>query len=206
MTPSHIWDRANCLILHKRGVHDIEKKLEFKDNKLFIVHDSEGFEAGQENEFEVVVNFIRSRSLEKNLNDRLHAIWSVEYVNDRGNLILISSGIAWPLIPDQFNSPKQCFFPWSIKASRKLYYYTVSCLIFQLNIVPIVAIFTKFDLFVEDQVQELMENAEDPDILDEGELERQAAEIAMEKFERHYKGALLKLPYPPQAIVAVSNS
>lgn len=69
-----------------------------------------------------------------------------------------------------------------------------------------VAIFTKFDLFVEDQLQELMENAEDPEDVDEEELEQQATTLTMEKFEKYYKGALLKKPYPPQAVVAVSNS
>lgn len=68
---------VNHLISYKRGIHNIEKEMEFKDNKLFIVHDSEGFEAGQEDEFQVVVNFIHARSLKKNINDRLHAIWSV---------------------------------------------------------------------------------------------------------------------------------
>lgn len=66
---------ANYLIPRQRGIHNIEKEMEFKDNKLFIVHDSEGFEAGQEDEFQVVVNFIQSRSLKENINERLHAIW-----------------------------------------------------------------------------------------------------------------------------------
>lgn len=66
----------------KRGTHDIEREMEFENNELFIVHDSEGFEAGQEDEFHVVVNFIHSRARQKNINDRLHAIWLVRSCRD----------------------------------------------------------------------------------------------------------------------------
>lgn len=59
----------------KRGTHNIEREMEFKDNPLFVVHDSEGFEAGQDDEFRVVTNFIESRARMKNIDDRLHAIW-----------------------------------------------------------------------------------------------------------------------------------
>jgi len=72
--------------------------------------------------------------------------------------------------------------------------------------VPVVAIFIKFDLFVEGQLQELMENAKNPHNLDEEELEEKANQITMEKFEQHYKDVLLKKLYPPQAVVALSNS
>lgn len=81
-----------------------------------------------------------------------------------------------------------------------------SYLLLKWHTVPIVAIFTKFDIFVEDQLQELMENAENSENPDEEELEQQAAILTMEKFERHYKGILLKKLCPPQAVVAVSNS
>jgi len=150
-------------------MHDIEKEMEFKDNKLFVVHDSEGFEAGQEDEFQVVVNFIRSRNLKENINERLHAIWYCLTTNSR-----------------PIQQSEELFF--SVKHE-----------------VPIVAIFTKFDLFVEDQLQDLMENAEDPENLDEDEFEQEALKITLEKFERHYKGALFKKPCPPEAVVAVSN-
>lgn len=50
-----------------------------------------------------------------------------------------------------------------------------------------------------------MENAEVPEDLNEEELEQQVAKVTMEKFDKHYKSALLKKPYPPQGVVAVSN-
>jgi len=149
-------------------MHNIEREMEFKGNKLFVVHDSEGFEAGQEDEFQNVANFIRSRGGMQSINDRLHAIWYCLTTNSR-----------------PIQRSEEIFF--SVKHE-----------------VPVVAIFTKFDLLVEEQLQDLMAGAEDPDNMDE-ELERQAAEAATEKFEKHYKSVLLKKPFPPQAVVAVSN-
>ncbi|KAF8638749.1 hypothetical protein AX17_001990 [Amanita inopinata Kibby_2008] len=154
-----------------RGIHDIEKEMEFKNNKLFVVHDSEGFEAGKEDEFKVVTNFINSRGLMRSINERLHAIWYCLTTNAR-----------------PIQQSEEMFF--SVKHE-----------------VPIVAIFTKFDLFVEAQLQQLVESAEDKgdDDIDDDEFERQAEKSAMDKFEKHYKSVLLKKPYPPQAVVAVSN-
>lgn len=68
-----------------------------------------------------------------------------------------------------------------------------------------VAIFTKFDLFVEDQLLELMGNE---DILDEDieqEMEKQADEIALDKFEQHFKSVLLQKQCPPRAVIALSD-
>jgi hypothetical protein len=71
-----------------------------------------------------------------------------------------------------------------------------------------VAIFTKFDIFVQDEFQKLMAMAEaeiDEDF-DEDELEERAKEIAIKKFEENYRDVLLGMDHPPQAIVAVSES
>jgi len=116
-----------------------------------------------------VVNFIRSRCAEQNLNERVHAIWYCLTTNSR-----------------PIQQSEEMFF--SVKHG-----------------VPIVAIFTKFDLFVEDQLQELMEKANYSNNLNEEELENKATKTALEKFEKHYKEELLKKPCPPQAVVAVSN-
>lgn len=71
---------------------------------------------------------------------------------------------------------------------------------------PVVAIFTKFDLFIENELQQLMENVEEPDDEEtERELERKSEQIATTNFERHFKDALLRKPCPPQAVVALSD-
>ncbi|KAG2062534.1 hypothetical protein BDR04DRAFT_1040238 [Suillus decipiens] len=61
----------------QRGDHDIAHEMIFKSNPCFIFHDSCGFEAGSEKEFESMKNFITERGNAKELEDRIHAIWQV---------------------------------------------------------------------------------------------------------------------------------
>ena len=75
---------------------------------------------------------------------------------------------------------------------------------------PIVAVFTKFDILVQDELQRLIESREDEDEdededIDEEELEKQAEKVAEEKFKKHFQAVLLKKPFPPQAVVTLSN-
>ncbi|KAG1720622.1 uncharacterized protein EDB91DRAFT_1088755 [Suillus paluster] len=59
----------------KRGEHDIENEMVFRSNPGFIFHDSRGFEAGGQSEFDKVKAFIASRSEIRGLKDRIHIIW-----------------------------------------------------------------------------------------------------------------------------------
>ena len=61
----------------QRGEHNIELELCFSSHNGYVFHDSRGFEAGDDRELEIVQDFVRFRSQEGSLNDRLHAIWSV---------------------------------------------------------------------------------------------------------------------------------
>ncbi len=61
----------------KPGVHDINFEIESKDNAHFVVHDSQGFEPGEEQNFNIVTNFIEERKRKPELKDKLHAIWQV---------------------------------------------------------------------------------------------------------------------------------
>ena len=71
---------------------------------------------------------------------------------------------------------------------------------------PVVAVFTKFDILVQDELQRLTEGIGDEDEnIDEEELEKQAVKVAEEKFKKHFQDVLLKKPFPPQAIVILSN-
>ncbi|KAL4064417.1 hypothetical protein J3A83DRAFT_602665 [Scleroderma citrinum] len=54
---------------------DIEGELVFQSNPGLIFHDSRGFEAGLEQEVNVVRNFIADRAVTTNLENRIHAIW-----------------------------------------------------------------------------------------------------------------------------------
>ncbi|KAF8349617.1 hypothetical protein F5887DRAFT_914534 [Amanita rubescens] len=57
-----------------RGIHEIEHQITYPGSN-FIFHDSQGFEAGANEEMETVWNFIEKRSAAPKLKDQLHAIW-----------------------------------------------------------------------------------------------------------------------------------
>ncbi|KAF8438522.1 hypothetical protein L210DRAFT_3646773 [Boletus edulis BED1] len=59
----------------ERGNHNIENELIFRSNNKFIFHDSQGFEAGSEDEFVRTKKFIAERAKTTRLKERLHAIW-----------------------------------------------------------------------------------------------------------------------------------
>ena len=61
----------------QRGLHDINDELIFTNHDGYIFHDSRGFEAGSADELETVQEFVKRKSQEKRLKDRLHAIWFV---------------------------------------------------------------------------------------------------------------------------------
>ncbi|KAG2069048.1 hypothetical protein BDR04DRAFT_1102266 [Suillus decipiens] len=59
----------------KRGNHNIANEMVFKSNPGFVFHDSCGFEAGSEDEFESMRKFISEHANATKLEDRIHAIW-----------------------------------------------------------------------------------------------------------------------------------
>jgi len=61
----------------KRGLHNVEDEIIFANHEGYVFHDSRGFEAGGEDELKTVQAFVRRRSQERRLEDRLHAIWFV---------------------------------------------------------------------------------------------------------------------------------
>ncbi|KAG2752607.1 hypothetical protein P692DRAFT_201294744 [Suillus brevipes Sb2] len=68
-------DPAVLMASRERGVHDIENEMVFRNNPGFIFHDSRGFEAGGQSEFDKVKAFIASRSKESRVKYRIHVIW-----------------------------------------------------------------------------------------------------------------------------------
>ena len=58
-------------------MHSIEDELVFTSHKGYVFHDSRGFECGSQDELKIVQDFVRRKSQEKRLTDRLHAIWFV---------------------------------------------------------------------------------------------------------------------------------
>ena len=63
------------IVLAQRGEHNIENELTFRNHPGYVFHDSRGFEAGDGRELKIVQEFVRRRSVERKLNQRLHAIW-----------------------------------------------------------------------------------------------------------------------------------
>ncbi|KAG1900283.1 uncharacterized protein F5891DRAFT_932689, partial [Suillus fuscotomentosus] len=59
----------------KRGNHDINNEMVFRSNPGFVFHDSCGFEAGSEEEFENMKKFISERAHATELEEQIHAIW-----------------------------------------------------------------------------------------------------------------------------------
>jgi len=66
-------------------MHDVEDELVFTNHDGYIFHDSRGFEAGSKEELEIVQEFVRRKSGEKLLEDKLHAIWFVPLVSTISN-------------------------------------------------------------------------------------------------------------------------
>ncbi|KAF8552617.1 hypothetical protein OG21DRAFT_103128 [Imleria badia] len=57
------------------GEASIDQEFVSDENKYFVLHDSKGFEPGDNINFELAVRFLRERRNKKHLKDRLHAIW-----------------------------------------------------------------------------------------------------------------------------------
>ncbi|KIK56264.1 hypothetical protein GYMLUDRAFT_263753 [Collybiopsis luxurians FD-317 M1] len=138
-------DQAN--VSHEQsGVSDIYEEITSEQNSRFILHDSQGFAAGETQNFETVKKFLDDRARQPELKDRLHAIWfCVEVPTENGAL---------------FETADQKFL--------------------QLNLhnVPVVVVFTKFDLLVRKLEKEAVEDVDDERL---EELVRQKAEGIFER-------------------------
>ena len=87
----------------QRGLHNINDELIFTNHDGYIFHDSRGFEAGSADELETVQEFVKRKSQEKRLKDRLHAIWfvtalSCTVVNPQGHGSLLGIAFRWTMI------------------------------------------------------------------------------------------------------------
>ncbi|KAF8121944.1 hypothetical protein EV363DRAFT_1456966 [Boletus edulis] len=59
----------------KRGIAEIDREFISSTNERFVVHDSLGFESGDEGNMEIVKDFVARKKAMPHLNDQLHAIW-----------------------------------------------------------------------------------------------------------------------------------
>ena len=94
-----LWISTACLTLPiQRAIHNIHRSFAFKSNPGFIFHDSPGFETGDERQLWEVLSFIEKRAKSNEVDDQLHAIWSVSQ----------SQRTYWPLIIS-FVGERFCF-------------------------------------------------------------------------------------------------
>jgi len=59
----------------KAGVADINTEIIPTNNEYFVLHDSQGFEHGEGDNFSIVKEFIETRSAMTDVKDQIHAIW-----------------------------------------------------------------------------------------------------------------------------------
>jgi len=108
----------NATVSHdKPGEVSIERGLVSPQNNKFVLHDSKGFEPGEEDNLKIVQDFINRRRAETDLKDQLHAVWLCFEIPCTGGRLL-ETGV------EQFLTSK-----------RKG----------ELGDIPIVVVFTKYD-------------------------------------------------------------
>ncbi|KAI5988298.1 hypothetical protein F5J12DRAFT_728156 [Pisolithus orientalis] len=73
--------------LVQRGVHIIEDELVFQSNQQFVFHDSCGFEAGEEAEFDKMKKFVTEHAKATKLEKRIHAIWYCIPLNEMHRMV-----------------------------------------------------------------------------------------------------------------------
>lgn len=57
------------------GRSDIDAEIHSPENSRFVLHDSQGFEPGEVENYDTVKSFIARRGKEEHVKDKLHAIW-----------------------------------------------------------------------------------------------------------------------------------
>ncbi|KIK26363.1 hypothetical protein PISMIDRAFT_95168, partial [Pisolithus microcarpus 441] len=71
-----------------RGEHNIEDELVFQSNPRFVFHDSRGFEAGSEQQFHMMKEFVMDRAKTSKLDERIHTIWFCIPLNESHRLVM----------------------------------------------------------------------------------------------------------------------
>ncbi|KAG9225359.1 hypothetical protein CCMSSC00406_0006254 [Pleurotus cornucopiae] len=105
------------------GVSDINFEITSTDNDRFVVHDSKGFEHGEDRNLNAVKKFIEERRRMPELKDKLHAIWLCTEIPSAGG--------------------------------RSFEYGDEVFLRQQIEHVPVIVVFTKYDLLVRSKDYDL---------------------------------------------------
>ena len=54
---------------------NIDTAIKASENGRFVMHDSQGFEHGEDENFKKVVDFLKARKDMANVRDQVHAVW-----------------------------------------------------------------------------------------------------------------------------------
>ena len=71
------------LVLHQSvshftaGISNINTAIIANENGRFVLHDSQGFEHGEGNNLQKVIDFLKARKEMPNVRDQVHAVWYV---------------------------------------------------------------------------------------------------------------------------------
>jgi hypothetical protein len=167
----------------QRGLHEIDDELIFESHAGYVFHDSRGFEAGAEEELKIVQEFVRRRSQEERLNDRLHAIWFVSSGTSACEFTRLLFRYCIPMDKDRPSLDLKHFGDVCPDNNGRsicgLYELRFTSRIFQ---VPVIAVFTKFDQFRREVRMKLEDQHRDPEM---------DLDVEMESiFNQHYLGSL----------------
>ncbi|KAJ8472926.1 hypothetical protein ONZ45_g16482 [Pleurotus djamor] len=143
------------------GSSTIDHEITSSANKRFVLHDSQGFEQGESRNLEVVKEFVERRRREPLLKDRLHAIWLCAQIPTTGGRVFESGDVHF-LSGLGLNSERS---------------------------VPVIVVFTKFDLLVR-YVDFELDEEEDEDVTGHAALDADAEErrkVIMERVDAAFK-------------------
>ncbi|KAF8549891.1 hypothetical protein OG21DRAFT_1500144 [Imleria badia] len=116
-----------------RGITDIDREFISSTNERFVVHDSLGFEAGDERNIDKVKEFVRQRKAMPQLKDQLHAIWLCLEIPYCGGRLLEAGAEKFLQDKDEILGNSALFFP----RCRQMTYEHAE--------VPLVVVLTKVD-------------------------------------------------------------
>ncbi|KAG6829866.1 hypothetical protein H0H92_003210, partial [Tricholoma furcatifolium] len=150
----------DALVAHTNpGDANINKEIFAKENPHFILHDSKGFEQGDDTNYKIVEQFINERNKMPLIKDKLHAVWLCLDIPTAGGRLL-ETGI-------------EKFLKRKIDG--------------ELGNVPVIAVFTKFDLLV------LRENR----LLKKNDRERKTPEEISQLIQKNARDKLQEICIEP---------
>lgn len=60
---------------YQAGISDINTAIIARENGRFVLHDSQGFEPGEDRNFQTVIDFLKARKDMSDIRDQVHAVW-----------------------------------------------------------------------------------------------------------------------------------